>query len=246
MPIKTLSALSLPKVHTKTKLIAVAVTVSMLQACATYDPYTGEKGTAKATIGAGVGAGVAAIVAYMNNKNADSTKRRQRILKAATAGGAIGGGIGYYMDKQESQLRQQLRSSGVSIQRDGNNINLIMPGNITFDTASSEIKQNFFEVLNSVALVLKKYDKTLVVVSGYTDSVGAAEYNQTLSQQRASSVSNYLNGKGIIRERLETIGFGETRPVASNETPEGREQNRRVEITLLPITEPAESEESQF
>lgn len=246
MLIKNLSAASLPKVGTKTKLIAAAVAVSVLQACATYDPYTGEKGTAKATIGAGVGAGVAAIVAYMNNKDADSTKRRQRILKAAAAGGAIGGGVGYYMDKQESQLRQQLRSSGVSVQRDGDNINLIMPGNITFDTAKSEIKQNFFEVLNSVALVLKKYDKTLVVVSGYTDSVGAAEYNQTLSQQRASSVSSYLNGKGVIRERLETIGFGETRPIASNETPEGREQNRRVEITLLPITETATEEDSQF
>lgn len=246
MGTNTNTAFSAPSIRTKTKLVVAAIAVSLVQACATYDPYTGEKETAKATIGAGVGAGIAAIIAYMDNKNADSTKRRQRILKAAAAGGAIGGGVGYYMDKQESQLRQQLRSSGVSIQRDGNNINLIMPGNITFDTASSEIKQNFFDVLNSVALVLKKYDKTMVVVSGYTDSVGAAQYNQTLSQQRAASVSNYLNGKGIIRDRLETIGFGETRPIASNETPEGREQNRRVEITLLPIKEAVVEDDSQF
>lgn len=208
-----------------------------LSACSTFDPYTGEEKATNTAKGAGIGAGVAAVVAYIANKDEDDIgKRNRRILKAATGGAAIGGGIGYYMDSQEAELRKQLRGSGVSVERDGNNINLIMPGNITFSSSKANIEQNFYSVLNSVVLVLKEFDKTLIVVAGHTDSSGSEALNQALSVQRAQSVSNYLSSAGILNDRIEAIGFGETQPVANNNTKAGKELNRRVEITLLPIT----------
>jgi len=220
------------------KIITATSAILLLQACTTFDPYTGESETSKTAIGAAAGAGIAAVVAYIDNKDKDSKTRNQRILAAATGGAAIGGGIGYYMDSQEAKLRKQLRGSGVSIQRDGDKINLIMPGNITFATNSANINTNFISVLNSVVLVLEEYNKTLVVVSGHTDSSGSEQHNQKLSEARASSVATYLREQKIISDRLEVIGFGESQPVADNKTPEGRELNRRVEITLLPITAP--------
>lgn len=220
------------------KIIAATSAILMLQACTTFDPYTGESETSKTAIGAAAGAGIAAVVAYIDNKDKDSKTRNQRILAAATGGAAIGGGIGYYMDAQEAKLRKQLRGSGVSIQRDGDKINLIMPGNITFATNSANINSNFISVLNSVVLVLEEYNKTLVVVSGHTDSSGSEQHNQKLSEERASSVATYLREQKIMNDRLEIIGFGESQPVADNQTAEGRELNRRVEITLLPITAP--------
>jgi outer membrane protein OmpA-like peptidoglycan-associated protein len=219
------------------KIITAASTILLLQACTTFDPYTGESKTSKTAIGAAAGAGIAAVVAYIDNKDKSSKTRNNRILAAATGGAAIGGGIGYYMDTQEAKLRKKLRDSGVSIQRDGNKINLIMPGNITFATSSSNINTNFTRVLNSVALVLEEYNKTLIVVSGHTDSIGSVQYNQRLSEDRAGSVANYLRGQKIISDRLEIVGFGEGQPVANNQTAQGRELNRRVEITLLPIIE---------
>lgn len=217
------------------KIITTASAILLLQACTTFDPYTGDSKTSKTAIGATIGASLAAVVAYIDNKDKDSKTRNNRILAAATGGAAIGGGIGYYMDAQEAKLRKQLRDSGVSIQRDGDKINLIMPGNITFATNSSNINNNFTGVLNSVALVLEEYNKTLIVVSGHTDSSGSVQHNQKLSEDRAGSVANYLRGQKIISDRLEIVGFGEAQPAANNQTVEGREINRRVEITLLPI-----------
>jgi outer membrane protein OmpA-like peptidoglycan-associated protein len=209
-----------------------------LSACSTFDPYTGEEKATNTAKGAGIGAGVAAVIAYIANKNEDDIgKRNRRILKAATGGAAIGGGIGYYMDTQEAELRKQLRGSGVSVERDGNNINLIMPGNITFSSSKANIEHNFYSVLDSVVLVLKEFDKTLIVVAGHTDSSGSDALNQALSIQRAQSVFSYLSSAGILNDRIEAIGFGETQPVANNNTKAGKELNRRVEITLLPITE---------
>jgi outer membrane protein OmpA-like peptidoglycan-associated protein len=219
------------------KIITAASAIFLLQACTTFDPYTGDSKASKTAMGAAAGAGIAAVVAYIDNKDKSSKTRNNRILAAATGGAAIGGGIGYYMDTQEAKLRKQLRDSGVSIQRDGDKINLIMPGNITFATNSSNINTNFTSVLNSVALVLEEYNKTLVVVSGHTDSSGSVQHNQKLSEDRAGSVANYLRGQKIISDRLEIVGFGEGQPVANNQTVDGRELNRRVEITLLPIVE---------
>lgn len=217
--------------------LSLLSTSAFLQSCTTFDTYTGEQKTTKTAVGAGIGASVGAVVAYLDNKGDDSRKRNQRILAAAAGGAAIGGGIGYYMDKQEAKLRQQLRGTGVSVERVGDNINLIMPGNITFATNSADINSSFYPVLDSVALVLTEFDKTVVVVAGHTDSDGSDALNETLSRNRASSVSNYLISQKILPARFEIIGFGERQPIASNTTAEGKQLNRRVEITLLPVTQ---------
>ena len=212
-------------------------TVISLSACTTFDPYTGEEKTSKTAKGAGIGAGAALVLSYLANKDKSSGERNKRMLRDAGIGAIAGGGVGYYMDTQEAKLRKQLRNTGVSVQRDGNNINLIMPGNITFSTASSSLKSEFYEVLDSVALVLEEFDKTIIAVAGYTDSQGSESYNQNLSEQRASSVASYLKDKKVNPARFEIIGFGERNPIADNQTAAGRSLNRRVELTLVPITE---------
>jgi outer membrane protein OmpA-like peptidoglycan-associated protein len=140
------------------------------------------------------------------------------------------------MDQQEMELRQKLEGTGVSVTRDGDNITLNMPGNVTFAVDSSDISSSFYPVLDSVGLVLIEFDKTLVEVAGHTDSSGSNAYNQSLSQRRAGSVSAYLTSRDIRADRLMSVGAGETRPVATNDTSAGREQNRRVEITIVPVT----------
>jgi len=159
------------------------------------------------------------------------------MLRDAGIGAIVGGGVGYYMDTQEAKLRKQLRATGVSVERDGDNINLIMPGNITFPSNGTALKADFYEVLDSVALVLEEFDKTVIVVSGYTDSRGSSSYNQLLSEKRASSVAAYLKRKKVNPVRFEVIGFGEQNPIANNKTESGRTLNRRVELSLLPVTE---------
>jgi outer membrane protein OmpA-like peptidoglycan-associated protein len=218
------------------KTFALLLSISMLSACTTYDAYTGEEKASKTSVGAGIGAGVAAVIAYLDTRNErDSGERNRKILAAATGGAAIGGGIGYYMDAQEAKLRRQLRGSGVSVERVGDNINLIMPGNITFGSAQSDIAASFYDVLDSVALVVDEYNRTIIVVAGHTDSDGSDSYNQELSEQRAQSVGAYLRSKGVNEVRLDVVGFGESQPIATNTTAAGKQENRRVEITLLPV-----------
>ncbi len=211
--------------------------VIALSGCTTFDPYTGEEKTTNTAKGAGIGAGAALVVSYLANKDKSTKERNQRLLRDAGIGAIVGGGVGYYMDTQEAKLRKQLRSTGVSVQRDGDNINLIMPGNITFPSAGSSLKTDFYDVLDSVALVLEEFDKTIIVVAGYTDSIGSTSYNQMLSESRAQSVATYLQNKKIKAVRFDVVGFGESNPIADNNTEEGRALNRRVELTLLPITE---------
>lgn len=208
-----------------------------LSGCTTFDAYTGEQKTSSTAKGAGIGAGSALLLSYISNRNKSSSERKKRMLRDASIGAIVGGGVGYYMDTQEAKLRKQLRGTGVSVKRDGNNINLIMPGNITFATNRRNLKSEFYNVLGSVALVVKEYNKTTVVVSGYTDSVGSDKYNQKLSEDRARSVADFLVNKKVNPARIELIGLGEKNPVASNKTQQGRSLNRRVEITLFPITE---------
>lgn len=216
-----------------TKMSAVAtVTGVLLSGCMTYDPYSGEKKTSNATKGAGIGAVTGAIIGAATSSDKD---RDRGILTGAVAGAAIGGGVGYYMDKQEAELRHQLQGTGVQVRREGNNLHLIMPGNITFDTAKYSIRSQFYEVLDSVVIVLNKFDKTVIVVSGHTDNRGASDYNQTLSEQRAGSVKSYLTQQGVASGRVNSVGYGYRYPVASNDSPAGREQNRRVELMLEPI-----------
>lgn len=218
-------------------LVLTLASMAALSGCTTFDPYTGEEKTTNTAKGAGIGAGAALVISYIANKDKSSAERNKRMLRDAGIGAIVGGGVGYYMDTQEAELRKQLRSTGVSIERDGDNINLIMPGNITFPSAGSNLKGDFYEVLNSVALVLEEFDKTIIVVAGYTDSQGSNSYNQQLSEDRAGAVASYLKGRKITPARFDVIGFGERNPIADNATAEGRALNRRVELTLLPITE---------
>ena len=206
-----------------------------LTACTTADPYTGEQGVGNTTIGAGVGALAGAAGGYLIG-GGDSKDKRKRALIGAGIGALAGGGIGYYMDQQEAALRQRLQASGVSVTRVGNDIILNMPGNVTFATNSSDVNASFYDVLNSVALVLNEYDRTLVDVIGHTDSVGSAQYNQKLSQRRASSVAKYLTSQQVNPQRLMVQGMGETQPIATNSTDAGKAQNRRVEIRIAPLT----------
>ena len=140
------------------------------------------------------------------------------------------------MDQQEAELRAQLASTGVSVTRVGNNIILNMPSNITFATDQDTVIPAFYSTLNSVALVLRKYNQTLINVYGHTDSTGSDQYNQALSQRRANAVSSYLATQGVSQQRMIAQGFGESRPIADNSSEAGRAQNRRVEIQIVPLT----------
>lgn len=216
----------------KSYLISLSVVLSMLVGCATYDPYTGEKKTAKATSGAAIGAVTGAVIGAATSSKKD---RGKGALIGAAAGGAVGGGIGYYMDKQEAELRHKLEGTGVRVARNGDEITLIMPGNITFDTSRADIRADFYDVLNSVVLVLKEFNKTVIQIGGHTDSTGSFELNQRLSEQRAQSVASYLISQGVPSGRIQTTGYGPRYPVASNETADGRAANRRVELKLVPL-----------
>jgi outer membrane protein OmpA-like peptidoglycan-associated protein len=202
-------------------------------ACTTVNPYTEEKQTSKATEGATIG-GIAG--AILGAALASRGSRVQGALIGGGIGAIAGGGAGYYMDVQEKKLRDKLEGTGVHVVRRGNDIQLVMPGDVTFETNSASLNSAFFAVLDSVATVLNEYKSTLVTVAGYTDSTGPAEYNQQLSEKRATTVALYLHSRGVAKERLAAIGHGEKDPVASNGTAEGRAKNRRVEITLDPIT----------
>jgi outer membrane protein OmpA-like peptidoglycan-associated protein len=159
------------------------------------------------------------------------------MLIGAGVGALAGGGVGLYMDTQEKKLRKRLEATGVSVTRDGDDIILNMPSNITFDVDQSDIKPSFYEVLSSVGLVLKEYNKTIIDVTGHTDSDGGDGYNQQLSERRAASVANYLVAQNLKAERFQVLGVGESRPVASNNTEDGKSMNRRVEIKIQPLTE---------
>jgi outer membrane protein OmpA-like peptidoglycan-associated protein len=220
---------------TLTKGLIVGVTTAFLAGCYTMDPYTNEKEVSKSTKGAAIGA-VAGVVAGILT-GPDARAHRKNALIAAGVGALAGGAIGNYMDRQEMKLRQELKGTGVSVTRNGDDITLNMPGNVTFATNSSDLRPQFTGVLNSVALVLKEYDKTILEVAGHTDNVGSAQYNQALSQRRAQSVATYLENQGILARRVMTVGAGESHPIATNDTEEGRQANRRVELTLEPVTQ---------
>lgn len=218
----------------KTNILLAGVAALSLSACTSINPYTGDSQISNTAGGALVGAGGGAVVGAILG-GATGNDPRVGALIGAGVGGLTGAAIGSYMDQQEAELRAQLRNTGVSVTRQGNQIILNMPSNITFDTDSSRVKPQFSETLVSVGLVLKKFDKTLVDVYGYTDSTGSDEYNQQLSQQRAVSVATVLAGQGVVQGRFYITGRGEEDPIASNATEAGRAQNRRVEIMLSPI-----------
>lgn len=217
------------------KALALAgIVVITLSNCTTTNPYTGEQQISKTTAGAGIGtllgAGLGAII---GNNTGDGDAGRGALIGAGT-GFIAGGGVGQYMDQQEALIRRQLEGTGVSVSREGNNIILNMPQDITFAVGQDSLRSDMANTLNSVALVLKKFEQTVVTVEGHTDSDGSNSYNQDLSERRALRVSNYLASQSINAQRLITRGFGETQPVASNANSAGKAQNRRVEIHIVP------------
>ncbi|MGD8498789.1 MAG: OmpA family protein [Chromatiales bacterium] len=211
-------------------IICTAVAASLtLAGCTTIDPYTREEKTSDTVKGAGIGAAAGAVIGAISGGTRGA-------MIGAGIGALAGAAVGSYMDQQEAELRERLEGTGVSVTRDGDNLILNMPGNVTFDFNRGELQSSFYEVLNSVALVLKKYEKTGIEIIGHTDSIGSESYNRDLSLRRAESVAAYLEGQGVQRLRMEVMGMGESRPVADNTTEAGRSQNRRVELILIPLT----------
>ncbi|KTG16939.1 MULTISPECIES: OmpA family protein [unclassified Guyparkeria] len=209
-------------------LIAVLAGALVAAGCA-QNPYTGEnrKTATGATVGAGAGALLGNVIAPDGNRTGGT-------LIGAAVGATVGGLIGRQMDKQERQLRQEMQGTGVDVQRQGDTIRLQAPESITFQTDSAEIQPQFRRTLNDIAASIQQYPNTVVRVEGHTDSTGSASYNQDLSVNRAQSVASYLAQSGVSPSRVQAIGYGESRPIATNSTPQGRAQNRRVEILILP------------
>lgn len=216
-------------------LAALTAAALLLAGCTTTDPYTGEQKTSSATKGAALGALAGAALGALTNTSSGTQAARNALIGAGI-GAIAGGGVGYYMDQQEAKLRQRLQGTGVGVRRVGDTIELVMPGNITFATNSSDINASFYPVLTDVALVLNEFEKTVIQVGGHTDSTGSDSYNLDLSQRRAGSVAQYLTSQRVLPQRFVVQGHGESRPVATNESPDGRQQNRRVEIQILPLT----------
>ena len=222
------------KIRSQKLILALAVSTVFVSGCETLDAYTREEQMSSATKGALIGAAAGAVVGLISGD--DAVERRQHAMIGAGLGALAGGAIGHYQDKQEAALRAELEGTGVSVVRNGDNITLNMPGNVTFATDSSDLSPAFFDVLNSVGKVLAEFEQTVVEVAGHTDSTGSDSYNQGLSERRANSVTTYLRGQGVIDQRLITLGMGEGRPVSDNSNASGRQSNRRVEITMVPLT----------
>jgi outer membrane protein OmpA-like peptidoglycan-associated protein len=216
------------------KFALAAMAATFLAGCST-DPYTGEQKISNTAVGATAGALLGTATGLVIGKTTSASTRKSMLIGAGL-GALAGGGVGLYMDNQESKLRARLQGTGVSVTRVGDDIILNMPSNVTFDTDQSAVKPEFYDTLNSVALVLREFNKTLIDVTGHTDSTGTPQHNQRLSEARAGSVADYLVAQGNNPQRFQVLGMGQNDPIASNATPEGRSQNRRVEIKIVPLT----------
>ncbi|MGB3245434.1 MAG: OmpA family protein [Sulfitobacter sp.] len=180
--------------------------------------------------GALIGAGAGALIGALSKGDGN---RDQGAVKGALIGAAIGGGIGYSLDKQEADLRRALDSS-VVIRNTGDRLIVTLPQDILFATDSSNVQPALYDDLQALASNVQVYANSTLQIIGHTDSDGDAGYNQTLSQSRASAVANVLINNGVPQGRVQTYGRGESQPIASNLTAEGKAQNRRVEIVILP------------
>lgn len=233
------------KTNIKLALAAAAVSTALAGCATTGGGYYGQpqagypsgSGSAedydKTRRNAAIGAAVGAVAGLLSGD--DATERRQRALVGAGVGGLAGGAVGAYQDRQERALRERMAGTGVDVVRQGDNITLNMPAAITFGFNRSDLQPQFYPVLDNLSNTLREYNQTVVEVAGHTDSIGSDSVNQQLSVRRAETVANYLMGRGLMRDRFIVTGAGKTRPVASNDTEAGRAQNRRVEITLVPV-----------
>ncbi len=218
-------------IRTKLPLAAALAALTLTTACVT-DPETGQRTISKAAIG-GVGG---ALGGYLLGDLVGGRNDRTEKIVGAGIGALAGAGIGAYMDKQERDLRARTAGTDVQVIRQGDDLVLNMPSGITFGHDSATVQPQFRPTLDRVAETLAQYNQTLVDVYGHTDSTGSDAYNQGLSERRARAVADYLTGRGVINERLGTRGYGESQPVASNDTEDGRAANRRVEIKIVPVT----------
>jgi outer membrane protein OmpA-like peptidoglycan-associated protein len=218
----------------KSQMMTMGLVVAMLplSACVT-DPETGNRTISKAAIG-GIGG---ALGGYLLGDLVGGRRDRTEKILGAGIGAVAGAGVGYYMDEQERKLRQQTAGTGINVIRDGDNLVLDMPSEITFGVDSANIDAGFRNTLDQVASTLTQYEKTYVDVLGHTDSTGSDAYNQALSERRASAVADYLSTRGVQSARLAARGYGESQPKASNLDAAGRSANRRVEIRLVPVTQ---------
>ncbi len=214
------------------KLSVVLLAAALPLAACTTNPETGNKRISKSVIG-GLGG---ALGGYLLGDLIGGKQDRTEKILGAGIGAVAGAGVGYYMDEQEKKLRRQTAGTGVGVTRDGNELVLDMPSEVTFATGSANLDPAFRTTLDNVAATLAEYEKTYVDVLGHTDSTGSDAFNQSLSEQRSGTVANYLSQRGVQQARLETKGYGESQPRASNTTVEGRASNRRVEIRLVPVT----------
>jgi outer membrane protein OmpA-like peptidoglycan-associated protein len=215
-------------------IIAITALAFTLSACST-NPFTGETQISNTAVGVGAGAGIGAGVGALVGAAAGADVRKSALIGAGL-GLLSGGAIGVYMDAQEAKLRKQLQGTGVSVTRVGDSIVLNMPSNVTFATNQAAVKPQFYSTLNSVSLVFKEYKQTLINVVGHTDSTGDANFNYDLSRRRAASVAQYLEGTNLDANRFSVEGHGASDPIASNATVSGKAQNRRVEITIMPLS----------
>jgi outer membrane protein OmpA-like peptidoglycan-associated protein len=220
------------RIHSK--LLAAAATAALVVTTAcTTDPETGERRISKAAIG-GIGG---ALGGYLLGDLVGGRRDRTEKIIGAGIGGIAGAGIGAYMDKQERDLRARTAGTDVEVTRQGDDLLLNIPSGINFAYDSATVAPRFQRTLDQVAGVLDEYDQTYIDVYGHTDSTGSDAYNQSLSERRAGSVASYLSSRGVQSARIGTRGFGETQPIASNETEDGRAENRRVEIKIVPISQ---------
>ena len=222
---------------TSRRLITAAAAIALLSGCASQNPYENQ-GQAQGSSGISKTAkygGLGALAGAVAGAAIDHNNRGKGALIGAAVAGAASAGYGYYADRQEAALRESMANTGVEVQRQGDQIKLIMPGNITFATDSSNISSSFYTPLNNLGNSFKQFNENNIEIVGYTDSTGSRQHNMDLSLQRAQAVSNYLTSQGVDGSRLSVRGAGPDQPIASNADANGRAQNRRVEVNLKPI-----------
>jgi outer membrane protein OmpA-like peptidoglycan-associated protein len=222
----------------RAKLALVSVSIATLvgaAACTTTDPYSSTPRRNNTGTGVIAGALGGALLGYLTNTS-DGEQGRKNALIGAGIGALAGGAVGNYMDRQQRALEAELSGTGVGVARQGDNLILRMPSDVTFATNQASIDPRFNAVLDDVAGVLTEYDRSVIDIIGHADSSGADAYNLDLSRRRASSVAGYLVSRGVLADRLFVDGRGESQPIASNDTPAGKAQNRRVEILIRPFT----------
>ncbi len=207
-----------------TLMVAALASGLALSGCTT-DPNTGQQRLNKTAIGTLAGAAGGATISKATGGS--------KTGRDAAIGAALGAGVGYYMERQAKQLEQQMAGTGVTVTPNANgNIDLVMPGNITFAFDSASLNPSFRPTLDKLAATMNEYNQNTVTIAGHTDSVGNPSYNMNLSRDRANSVRNYLVNRGVAANRINVVAYGQTRPIADNSTDYSRQQNRRVELTV--------------